>query len=89
MIGQDLARGRIRRVVVLVEMDDAAETKHGFELTDVDSCRWERTDLGGDARGRITVSGRLYRKTKDALSYEIEQAMAALPPGGDDHAETT
>lgn len=89
MIGQDLARGRIRRVVVLVEMDDAAETKHGFELTDVSLCRWERTDMGGDAHGRVTVAGRLYRKTKDAMSYEIEQAMAALPPGGDEDAETT
>lgn len=85
MIGENLALHRVKRVVVLVEMDDAAETKHGFELTDVDSCRWERTDTGGDARGRIVASGRLYRKKKDARSYEIEQAMkAALPPGMED-----
>ena len=85
MIGQDLTRGRIRRVVVLVEMDDEAETKHGFELTDLTVCRWERTDFGGDAVGKITASGRLFRKKKDAASYEIEEALrAALPPGGDD-----
>lgn len=84
MIGENLALHRVKRVIVLVEMDDLAETKHGFELTDIDSCRWERTDLGGDARGRITASGRLYRKKKDAASAAIEEAMRAaeLPEGG-------
>lgn len=84
MIGQDLTRGRIRRVIVLVEMDDDAETKHGFELTNVSECRWERTDMGGDAHGRIVAAGRLYRKKKNAASVQFEEALReALPPGGE------
>lgn len=84
MIGENLALHRVRRVIVLVEMDDIEQTKHGFELTNVSECRWERTDMGGDAHGRIVAAGRLYRKKKNAASAQFEEALReALPPGGE------